>query len=44
MMDDEVLFLLMSSITLLINMMQEAFVEAHPMSSTFLETSNFINT
>jgi hypothetical protein len=43
MMDDEVLFLLKSSIILLINMMENAFVEAHPMSSTFFKSSNFIN-
>lgn len=42
-MDDQALFLLMSSIILLIDMIQEAFVEAHPMSSTFFESNDSMN-
>ncbi len=43
MMDDQVFFLLMSSIILLIDMIQEAFVEAHPMNSTFFKSSDSVN-
>jgi len=39
MMDDQVIFLLVNSIILLIDMMQEAFVEAHQMSSTFFKNA-----
>jgi hypothetical protein len=40
MMDDHAFFLVMSLIILLIDMIQEAFVEAHPMNSTSFECSD----
>jgi hypothetical protein len=43
MLGDQAFFLLMSSIILLIDMIQEAFVEAHPMSSTFFESNDSMN-